>query len=83
MSVTVKRAISLPKPLDEKLCELAESLHQTYSGIVRQAVVNYLKQREHFEVRESYAKYYSDKKNLQSDLELADGLSGLSQEEWP
>lgn len=79
----VKRAISLPRDIDSRLSDLAESEGVSYSSVVRRAAEALLRRREAQEVREAYARYYSDPRRRASDEELARDLSSASEDVWP
>ena len=78
----VKRAVSLPKDLDAKLIGLVSSGGGTYSGLVREALEVYLKQKEDVEMEAAYVKYYADPKNRKADEKSAREMWAGSQRTW-
>lgn len=79
----VKRAISLPKSLDEKLIALISGGGRTYSGTIREAVELYLKSLESRDVEAVYARYYSQPEPARQDRALAREVSDLPWRHWP
>ena len=79
----VKRAISLPKELDDKLAGLARAKAVSYSSVLRLAAERLLRRLEADEVREAYSRYYAGAGRRQADEGLADELAAASEEAWP
>lgn len=79
----VKRAISLPKDIDEHLHELAQEKHLSFSGVIYEAAEQLLKEEEYCKVHEAYAHYYSKGESVKKDAGLAQDFWRLSRENWP
>jgi hypothetical protein len=63
MARSVKRAISLRKEQDEQLQSLAEKRRTPYSRLVQDAIGLFLRMEEQNRIRQSYRRYYEDKRN--------------------
>lgn len=79
----VRRAICLPKSIDEEVEALVATDAKSYSGVVREALAVYVGMRRLREAERSYADYYGDAAALKRDLRLAEDLARLSGAEWP
>ena len=77
----VKRAVSLPKDLDAKLIGLVSSGGGTYSGLVREALEVYLKQKEDVEDRRPMS-VLRRPKNRKADEKSAREMWAVSQRTW-
>jgi len=80
---SIKRAISLPIQLDESLRRLARRDKKSYSGLIREAVEQYLKIERGSRMEEAYARYYASPGAHKEGEALAREMWEASGRSWP
>ena len=70
LNTVAKKSLSLDIQLAKRVEEAAKIRHQSFSGIVSEAIAAYLQSAEEEALKLAYKKYYEDPKNLKESADL-------------
>ncbi|MEK7384170.1 MAG: hypothetical protein AAB262_12905 [Elusimicrobiota bacterium] len=82
-ATAVKRAVSLPRRLDETVQRISKENHLAYSAVVRKALDSFIENLEEARLEESYRSYYRDEKIQTQQAQLSEDFFAFAKEHWP
>jgi len=79
----VKRAVSLPRRLDETVLRISKETHVAYSAVVRTALDRFVEHMEEAHLEEAYRAYYQDEQTKTQHARLSEDFFAFTREHWP
>lgn len=70
MNTVAKKSLSMDAEIALRLEQMAKKLHRSFSGLMTEAAMEYLRKFEEAELAEAYKRYYADPENLKQDAEI-------------
>ncbi len=83
VSVAVKRAVSVPKGLDEAVQRICKNTHQPYSVVVQVALRKFLAVISDAQLEQEFREYYNRAEVRHAEERLAADMLSISKESWP
>jgi hypothetical protein len=80
---SVKRAVSLPRRLDETVQRISKETHLAYSAVVRKALDSFIESLEEAHLEEAYRSYYQDEQIKIQQARLSEDFFAFAKEHWP
>lgn len=79
----IKRAISIPRALDEKVARVSREMKKPYSNVVQAALDLFIDRLSEIELEREYRRYYQRKDSHVADAALSTEMFAISKKSWP
>ena len=80
---SVKRAVSLPRGLDEEVLKVCKSTRRPYSAVIQVALSKFIARVREAELDRAFRDYYGQKDVRDAEAKLAADMFLSSEEGWP